>query len=77
MHASHVGAILVITQPPRAKISFAPTEKRSHASENRYKIGQTALCPKCGIDAVIGSKSGYPMTQEFLQAMEKHWFSAA
>ena len=34
----------------------------------------TALCPKCGIDAVIGSQSGYPLTQEFLGKMQKHWF---
>jgi len=23
--------------------------------------GDTALCPKCGIDSVIGSVSGYPI----------------
>ena len=23
---------------------------------------QTALCPNCGIDSVIGDKSGYPVT---------------
>jgi len=34
----------------------------------------TALCPKCGIDAVIGSESGYPLTPEFLGKMQKHWF---
>lgn len=27
----------MIAQTPRAKTSFAPTEKRSHASENRGK----------------------------------------
>jgi class 3 adenylate cyclase len=32
-----VEAILVIAQLPRAKTSFAPTEKKLHASENRYK----------------------------------------
>lgn len=37
-------------------------------------IGQTALCPKCGIDSVIRSESGYPLTAEFLTAMNKHWF---
>jgi hypothetical protein len=35
----------------------------------------TALCPKCGIDSVIGSASGYPITQEFLSAMHHRWFS--
>jgi hypothetical protein len=37
-------------------------------------VGQTALCPKCGIDAVIGSKSGYPITADFLRIMKIHWF---
>ncbi len=27
----------------------------------------TALCPNCGIDSVIGSASGYPVTPEFLR----------
>ena len=34
----------------------------------------TALCPKCGIDSVIGTKSGYPITKEFLGQMQAHWF---
>ena len=33
MYASHVGAILVIAHSQ----GFAPTEKRSRTSENRYK----------------------------------------
>jgi hypothetical protein len=37
-------------------------------------VGQTALCPKCGIDSVIGSRSGYPIGPEFLGEMRKHWF---
>jgi hypothetical protein len=36
----------------------------------------TALCPHCGIDSVIGSKSGYPITAEFLQKMKEHWFDS-
>lgn len=36
--------------------------------------GQTAICPHCGIDAVIGESSGYPVAEEFLQAMNKEWF---
>ena len=35
-------------------------------------VGPTALCPKCGIDSVIGSESGYPVTPEFLTAMSAH-----
>jgi hypothetical protein len=36
--------------------------------------GQTALCPRCSIDSVIGSASGFPITPEFLARMEAHWF---
>lgn len=36
----------------------------------------TALCPRCGIDSVIGSKSGYPVSdQHFLKAMHQRWFT--
>lgn len=34
----------------------------------------TALCPHCGIDSVIGESSGYPLTREFLQQMNRYWF---
>jgi hypothetical protein len=34
----------------------------------------TAFCPHCGIDAVIGSVTGLPITSEFLIQMQKHWF---
>jgi hypothetical protein len=35
---------------------------------------QTALCPNCGIDSVIGDASGFPITEEFLTAMKTRWF---
>lgn len=35
----------------------------------------TALCPRCGIDSVIGEGSGYPITEEFLKKMHDYWFS--
>ena len=34
----------------------------------------TAFCPDCDIDAVIGDASGYPITPEFLAAMKRAWF---
>ena len=40
-------------------------------------VGTCAICPKCGIDSVIGSDSGFPITQDFLGKMCDHWFSAA
>lgn len=34
----------------------------------------TAICPYCGIDSIIGESSGYPITKEFLEKMQKYWF---
>lgn len=50
---------------------FHPTEIETWIDENS---GGTALCPYCGIDSVIGSYIGYPLTDEFLQQMHDYWF---
>ncbi|RUM18058.1 cytoplasmic protein [Rhizobium vallis] len=50
--------------------SFRPAEIKDWLDDNR-----TALCPRCGIDAVIGDASGLPvMTVDFLKQMNRHWF---
>jgi hypothetical protein len=54
---------------------FLPSEVKEWTDE-KEGVGQTALCPRCGIDAVIGSESGYPMTIEFLRLMKEHWFAS-
>lgn len=53
--------------------TFPPTAIRTWVPEHRPR-GRTALCPHCGIDSVIGSASGYPITAEFLSQMQQHWF---
>lgn len=50
--------------------TFAPVEITDWTDED-----QTALCPRCGIDSVIGSASGYPIEGKFLARMHEHWFS--
>ena len=42
--------------------------------DQQLEVGSTALCPKCGIDSVIGDQSGYPIDPDFLKSMQKHWF---
>jgi hypothetical protein len=38
--------------------------------------GKTAICPHCRVDAVLRSRSGYPLTPDkFLSAMEAYWFN--
>ena len=36
--------------------------------------GETALCPYCGIDAVLPSAAGYDFSQASLQALNEFWF---
>ena len=36
--------------------------------------GQTALCPECKGDTVLGSAAGFPITIGLLERMHAHWF---
>ncbi len=36
--------------------------------------GDTAECPKCGIDSVIPDASGVPIDANFLKNMKRWWF---
>jgi hypothetical protein len=49
--------------------TFEPSTIRSWID-----TGLTALCPRCGMDAVIGSASGIELTDEFLGSMQGRWF---
>lgn len=35
----------------------------------------TAICPRCGVDSVLGSQSGFPIETKFLKQMQEYWFS--
>jgi hypothetical protein len=48
---------------------FAPADIVEWTDED-----QTSLCPKCPVDAVIGSASGLPITAEFLREMHDKYF---
>ena len=34
---------------------------------------ETAVCPSCGIDSIIGDASGLNVTPAFLEEMGRHW----
>jgi len=56
---------------------FAPKEIDEWIDDRRVSdgtFGKTAMCPKCGIDSVIGSASTFPITAEFLSGMRSRWF---
>lgn len=52
--------------------TFEPARISSWADSS--SVEQTATCPECSIDSVIGSASGFPITKDFLTKMKKHWF---
>ena len=54
--------------------TFTPSEIFDWIDQRADGEGQTALCPKCGIDSVIGNKSGYEISEKFLSDMNSHWF---
>ena len=41
--------------------------------EDYIDDGETALCPYCGVDSVIGDASGIQLSEEFLHSMHKCW----
>jgi hypothetical protein len=49
--------------------TFPPTEIEEWTDDE-----QTPMCPKCGIDSVIGSASGFSIDKEFLKSMNARWF---
>ena len=53
---------------------FAPNEILDWIDMDKDGIGQTALCPKCGIDAVIGSNDIKDLNKDFLTKMNNDWF---
>jgi len=53
---------------------FPPSDIVEWIDEGPAGEGQTALCPRCGIDSVIGDRSGFDISEEFLSAMKAHWF---
>ncbi len=48
---------------------FEPTAITSWVDDN-----STALCPVCGVNAVVGSDSGSFITSEFLEELKRRWF---
>ncbi|MBC7973894.1 MAG: cytoplasmic protein [Myxococcales bacterium] len=35
----------------------------------------TALCPSCGVDAVLGNGTTHPISDGFLRKMHQHYFA--
>jgi hypothetical protein len=52
---------------------FAPSEIAEWATD---KEGDTALCPHCGVDAIVPSDVSAFFDIGLLQEMKLHWFRA-
>jgi hypothetical protein len=52
--------------------SFASTDIKVWIDSN-----QTALCPRCGVDSVIGTASQHRIDDAFLRGMHAHFFSTS
>lgn len=51
--------------------TFQASEVYEYVDEN----DDTALCPKCGIDTVLGDATGLPITnQQYLEAIHQYGF---
>ncbi|MEP4051941.1 MAG: cytoplasmic protein [Litorimonas sp.] len=48
---------------------FKPTKIKEWVDD-----GTTAICPKCGIDSVIGDAEPFDLNESFLRAMNGVWF---
>ena len=53
---------------------FSPKEIVEWGAEVSDGDGVTAICPYCDVDSVIPESSGFPLTEEFLKAMQNRWF---
>lgn len=62
--------------------TFTPTEILDWVDDAPETVvitrstGQTARCPHCGMDSVLGSESQFPISPEFLLAMRQYWFQS-
>ena len=58
---------------------FNPTEIMDWVDEQQVETGSTedgvtALCPRCGIDAVLPAAAPIALDEDVLSAMHRHWF---
>jgi hypothetical protein len=61
--------------------SFAPAEIMEWVPEldpvTQQPVGETASCPRCGIDSVLPSAAPVMLNAHMLAAMQSYWFGSA
>jgi hypothetical protein len=63
-----------IEDSPRCGCFFCFRVFPSTAIKAWIDSSQTALCPNCGVDSVIGSASSHRIDDVFLRKMHEHYF---
>jgi hypothetical protein len=58
---------------------FSPNEIKDWVDGRQVETGSlddgiTALCPRCGIDAVLPEAAGVTLNKDLLVEMRAHWF---
>ena len=56
---------------------YSPTEITEWTDENEKSIGMTAICPRCGVDTVVGFDEVSKLNKEWLIQMHNGLFAAA
>lgn len=56
-------------------LALFPPDRITQWTDFVGEDGTTALCPHCGIDSVLDSTADQPLTEDFLRAMQTHWFN--
>lgn len=54
--------------------TFRPGAVSGWIRNDDRRANDTARCPNCSIDAVIGSASGMKLTTPFLERCRRHWY---
>ena len=61
------------TFPPDEIIAWSGLDVSNFDDPEALTAG-TALCPRCGSEAVVGDKSGHKLDHVFLGGMNEAWF---
>jgi hypothetical protein len=73
-HSTHHRA--EIEASPRCGCFFCFRTFRSSDIKAWIDASQTALCPTCGVDSVIGSASNHRLDDAFLRGMHARFFAS-
>ena len=60
--------------PPSEIVAWSGLDMSNFNDPDAEADAETALCPRCGSESVMGDRSGYDITVQFLGHMHEAWF---